>query len=307
MKMIFTGEHPQAQPDPFIFQAEGKYFLYTTGLAGVEGYVSDVPEGAWRYLGKVLCEEGMHEFWAPCVIWRDGTYFMYYSSFPEGERDTHLQSLKVAVSQSPYGPFRYAATVVKAFAIDPHVVKSGSEYYLFYATNAYHAPRAGTYIAVDRLKDMVTAEGAPVHAIDPTLEEEIFQRDRFHKGQHWHTVEGPFYFRRGDDHFLMYSGSCYQNEHYFVGYAHAHSKENDLRKVAFIKQPAPDVYAPLLQSDAAEEGRGHNSVLVTGEDFFIVYHARDRGERGEGDLRTARIAPMRVDGKTLSVRGSYVT
>ena len=39
----------------------------------------------------------------------------------------------------------------------------------------------------------------------PTIDEEIYQKDRFKKGQHWHTIEGAFYFYKEGTHYLMYS------------------------------------------------------------------------------------------------------
>ena len=45
--------------------------------------------------------------------------------------------------------------------------------------------------------DPFTPEGNPVLAVEPTLDEDIFRRDRYKKGQHWHTIEGAFYFGIG--------------------------------------------------------------------------------------------------------------
>lgn len=60
----------------------------------------------------------------------------------------------------------------------------------------------------------------------PTINEEIYQKDRFKKGQHWHTIEGAFYFYKEGTHYLMYSGACYQNPTYFIGYSIAHGPED---------------------------------------------------------------------------------
>ena len=292
---------PVSQGDPYILKANGKYYLYATGIRGVETYVSDRLTEGWKYLGRTLTEAGMKEYWAPCVIERDGTYYMYYSSFPEGEGDVHRQAVKVAVSSSPEGPFVYRKTVLPAFSIDPHVVRSGDGYYIFYSLNDAEAERAGTYIAVDKLTDMFTAEGKPKAVVVPTLDEEIFMYDRFRKGQNWHTVEGAFYFRKGNDHYITYSGNCYQNEKYFLGYAHAHGDEDDLRKLNFEKQPAKDVYAPLVCQNGEEAGTGHNSVLEEDGKFYLVYHARDLVyDTSLPDCRTARICPLLVDGKKLT-------
>jgi GH43 family beta-xylosidase len=302
MKLIFPKQgEPAAQPDPYIIYAEGKYFIYATGADGVEAYVSDRLCSNWQYLGVVLREEGMQEYWAPCAIERGGKYYMYYSSFEKSETDVHRQAIKVAIGDCPQGPFRYHNTVLPAFAIDPHVVKSGGDYYMIYSANDYESDRAGTYIAIDRMIDMFTVEGNPVRVVLPTLDEEIFMYDRFRKGQNWHTIEGGFYFRKGDDHYLTYSGNCYENEKYFVGYAYAHSTESDLRKIPFRKYPSDDIYAPLLAKNGEEEGTGHNSVIEENGEYYIVYHARDIGDRKSYDTRTARICPLKAEGEKLTV------
>lgn len=300
MKLIYPKPGEPSQGDPYVIKANNKYYLYATGGKGVETYRSDDLFTGWEYLGRTLEERGRKEFWAPCVIERDGVFYMYYSSVPEEEEDMHKQAVRVAVSGSPEGPFVYRKTVLPPFSIDPHVVKSGKDYYIFYSVNDYEAKRAGTYIVADKLLDMFTAEGAPKAIVVPTLDEEIFQRDRFQKGQDWHTIEGAFYFRRGNDHYVTYSGNCYQSEKYFLGYAYAHGEEDDPRKLRFEKQPNPDTYAPLLCRNGEEEGTGHNSVIEEDGKLYLVYHARDAARtRTEGDCRTARICPLVAEGKIL--------
>lgn len=306
MKLIFPQEGaPVSQGDPYVFKANGKYYIYATGVEGVETYASDQLLSGWKYLGKTLTEHDGKEFWAPCIIERDGIYYMYYSCMPQESDDVHEQAIRVAVSASPEGPFEYKKTMLPAFSIDPHVVKSGNDYYIFYSVNDAEAERAGTYIVVDKLTDMFTAEGNPVPVVVPTLDEEIFMYDRFRKGQNWHTIEGAFYFRKGNDHYVTYSGNCYQNEKYFLGYAYAHGSESDLRKLSFEKQPSKDVYAPLICRNEVEEGTGHNSVIEEGGKLYIVYHARDYlADRTLPDCRTARICPLIANGKILKAERS---
>ncbi len=309
MKLIFPQKGaPVSQGDPYIIQTKGHYYIYATGVHGVETYRSDNLFHGWEYIGKTLIQPGMKEYWAPCIIERDGVYYMYYSSFPEEKEDVHNEAIKVATSLSPEGPFLYRKTVIPAFSIDPHVVKSGNDYYIFYSLNDTEAERAGTYIAVDKLTDMFTTEGKPVPVVVPTLDEEIFLRDRFRKGQDWHTVEGAFYFRKGDDHYVIYSGNCYQNEKYFLGYAYAHGHETDLRKLHFEKQPDKNTYAPLLCRNETEEGTGHNSIIEENGNYYIVYHGRDlSADKTLPDCRTARICRLKVDGKTLKAERGGLT
>lgn len=300
MKLIYPKEgEPASQGDPYIFKTGQKYYLYCTGVQGVETYRSNSLLSGWEYVGRTLREAGRKEFWAPCVIEREGVFYMYYSSLPEEEEDVHEQAIRVATSSSPEGPFVYRKTILPPFSIDPHVVKSGDGYYIFYSVNDYDGTRAGTYIVADKLLDMFTAEGAPRKIVLPTLDEEIFLRDRFQKGQDWHTIEGAFYFRVGNDHYVTYSGNCYQNEKYFLGYAYAHGEEDDVRKLHFEKQPDEHTYAPLLSRNAQEEGTGHNSVIEEDGTLYLVYHARDVGAKRAGDCRTARICPLIARGRAL--------
>lgn len=290
------------QPDPYIIKAhDGNYYIYATGIDGVRVFRASALDGMWEYLGIGLKEENCYEYWAPCVVYEGGLYYMYYSCVPCGCFDMHEQAIRVAVSDRPDGGFVYKKTILKPFSIDAHVVKSGENYYIFYSTNDYEAVRAGTYIVADKMLDMFTAAGDPVPVVRPTLDEEIYMRDRFRKGQDWHTVEGAFYFRKGDDHYLMYSGNCYQNEHYFIGYAYAHGHEDDLTKLRFQKYPNDDTYAPLLCKNSEEAGTGHNSVLEENGEYYIVYHARDIGSDGQRETRTARYCRMVVDGTVLKI------
>lgn len=302
MKLKFAeNARGTAQPDPYVIRAEdGFYYLYATGEDGVGIFRAPSLGGVWDYLGKAFNDPEHHAFWAPCVVYENGVYYMYYSSCKRGCGDMHEQKIKVATSSRPDGGFVYRNTVLPPFSIDAHVVKSGGEYYIFYSLNDYEGERAGTYIAVDRMKDMFTAEGNPVAVVRPTLDEEIFQKNRFRQGQHWHTVEGAFYFRRGDHHFLMYSGNCYLSPYYFIGYAHAYGKEDDLRKLRFEKYPHQNEYAPLLARGEEEEGTGHNSLAEENGKLYIIYHGRDKGTpAGEEETRTARYLALTAEGNRL--------
>lgn len=292
---------PLGQPDPYILKGnDGRYYLYAT-----EGqlYSSDRLLGGWEYNGICLRMPGQKVCWAPSVIEVNGKYYMYYSSINEDCDDEHGQQIRVAVSDSPKGQFDYVKTMLPSFSIDPHVVMTSSGMYMFYCNNDYQAERAGTRIMCDRMIDPFTMEGNPRCVVWPTLDEEIYMRDRFRKGQHWHTVEGAFYFYHEGIHFLMYSGACYQNPTYFIGYCAAEGpKDMDLRKLNWEKYPNNHTYAPLLKKNEFIEGTGHNSVIFDEGKYYIVYHGRDYGDiEGEEDTRSARIDEMLINGKQLAV------
>lgn len=304
MRIIFDRENqPKAQPDPYIISDHGEYYIYATGEDGVHAYKSDKIDGEWEYIGVVLQTEGERDFWAPCVYVQDGTYYMYYSSVKNTSLSAHDEQIKVAVASNPKGPFKYVKTLLEPFSIDPHVVKSGNGLYIFYSTNDWNAERAGTYIVVQKMRTPLETEGESKAAVRPTLDEEIFMRDRFEKGKHWHTIEGAFYFREGNYHYLIYSGNCYQSKYYYLGYAVGYGAENDLMKIDFKKYPSDVVYMPLIAANEFESGTGHNSVIKVNGEYYCVYHGRDGEENTPYDNRSARACKLIVkDGVITALR-----
>lgn len=57
------------QADPFIFEANGKFYIYTTGSDGIYAYFADDLFGKWNFYGRVFTYEGkgVHDFWAPSL------------------------------------------------------------------------------------------------------------------------------------------------------------------------------------------------------------------------------------------------
>lgn len=302
---------PLGQPDPYILKGnDGCYYLYATGG---QIYSSKKLLEGWRYEGIGLHMPGQKICWAPSVIETGGKYYMYYSSMDESCEDEHGQQIRVAEADGPQGPFHYVRTMLPPFSIDPHVVATPSGMYMFYCGNDCEAERVGTVILCDKMADPLTMEGNPVCAVRPTLDEEIYMRDRFRKGQHWHTVEGAFYFYHEGIHFLMYSGACYQNPTYFIGYCVARGREEaDLRELNWVKYPDNDTYAPLMKKDESIEGTGHNSLIFEHGKCYIVYHGRDIGDMNlKEDARSARIDELLIDQERLTVvrisTGSIIT
>ncbi|MDD3867485.1 MAG: glycoside hydrolase family 43 protein [Eubacteriales bacterium] len=295
---------PMGQPDPFIFKDQGRYYLYATGLQGTHLFSSDHLTKGWRYDGVCLEMPGQRNCWAPSVIKIDQTYYMYYSSVLDTDKDEHSQRLRVATADSPSGPFIYQKDLMPPFSIDSHAVQTDSGLYMFYSANDYDSEFTGTYILCDKMTDPYHLEGKPAGLIYPTIHEEMYMRDRFKPGQHWYTIEGAFYFRVGTTHYLMYSGANHTNPTYFVGYSVAHGPEDaDLRHLDWKKFPDDKTYAPLLSSNDKIEGLGHNSVIYDEGRHWIVYHARNIGdlETYDVDTRSARIDEIVIDGDQLTV------
>ena len=292
---------PLAQADPYMIKGEdGRYYLYAT-----EGqvYSSDRLMEGWKYEGIRLKMPDQKICWAPSVLKVKDTYYMYYSSMDADSEEEHGHKLRIATSSVPEGPFVFQKTLLRPFSIDAHTVETPSGLYLFYCNNDYEAERTGTRIICDKMISPVMIDGKPVCVVPPTLDEEIYMKDRFKPGQHWHTVEGAFYFYHEGIHFLMYSGACYQNPTYFIGYCTAEGPaDTDLRDLNWEKYPDNHTYAPLMKKDEIEEGTGHNSILLDEGQYYIIYHARDYGdvELAE-DARSARIAKMYIEGKKIRI------
>ena len=294
---------PGGQADPFMFEHNGMYYVYATLGQGVQLYRSDALDGEWEYLGLCFSVEGMENYWAPSVIEIDGKIYMYVSTTPANCEDAHQQAMKVAVADKPEGPFQFIKQILPPFSIDSHVIRYNGDLYIFYSSNDEEADRPGTYVCVDKMLSPTQVEGNPKIIIRPTMDEEIFMRDRFKPGVHWHTIEGAFYFRQGDTHYITYSGSCYGQPTYFVGYSVAHGDCDDLRDLQWHKYPDDNTYYPLLRQNEFVEGTGHNSVIDIDGQLWIVYHGRDRGleKITEYDSRTMRADKLHVDADKLWV------
>ena len=300
MKLKFDTQNKN-QPDPFIFEDNGKFYLYVTAKDGVEAYETDDIFGEWKFIGVVTEQKNdMKNFWAPSVIKINGTYYMYVS-FQSGDG---WQEMRVFSSNSPSGVFKLERKLYNGFSIDSHVVKNDNGLFMFLALNNLESDKVGTRIYVDRLLDPITAENNPKEIIVPTFPEEKFtpqctpERD-------WYTIEGPFYFYENGWHYLMYSGGCYKDDTYHIGYAAAKSDEQDLTKINFIKSTDSGSFNPVIIKNDCEEGTGHHSVIKLKGEYYAIYHGRDYLNSGSGytERRTARICKLKIlNGKITAER-----
>lgn len=290
LKFDIVGKH---QPDPYIFEDNGKLYLYVTAHDGVEAYSADDLFGVWHYEGIVASFDGRYEYWAPSVAKINGRYYIYVSSSTNDE----FEYMHAAVADSPLGPFTNHTCFYKRFSIDSHVVETEAGLFLWYAEDNIDCDRIGTRIYVDKLIDPMTPANQPVEMIIPTMDEEIFKRNRFGDGRDWHTIEGAFWFREGDWQYVMYSGGCFENDSYHIGYAAARTNESDLTKVNFIKHTSGGAFDPVMIKNDFEEGTGHHSVIKYKGQYYAIYHGRDLGgeEQAEySEARTARVCKLHV-------------
>ena len=290
LKFNVSGKH---QPDPFIFEDNGKLYIYVTAHDGVEAYSADDLFGVWHYEGIVASFNGRIEYWAPSVIKYQNRYYIYVSS----STDDEFEYMHAAVADSPLGPFKDEKCFYKRFSIDSHVVETSKGLFLWYSEDNTDCNRIGTRIFIDKLIDPMTPANEPKEVIVPTMDEEIFMRNRFGDGKDWHTIEGAFWFREGDWQYLMYSGGCFENDSYHIGYATAKSDEDDLMRVDFIKHTADGAFDPVLIKNDFEEGTGHHSVIKYKSQYYAIYHGRDIADKTSNEYveeRTARVCKLHI-------------
>ncbi|MBP3436386.1 MAG: glycoside hydrolase family 43 protein [Clostridia bacterium] len=293
MKLRFEDMYSE-KADPFIFEDEGRLYIYVTGHLGVKAFSGDDLFGLFEDEGIVFSMENRVEFWAPSVIRLGDTYYMYVSCNPLDEFEEYML---VAEAKSPLGPFTFKKQLYDRFSIDSHAVQNENGLFLFYAENNDEGERIGTRVFVDRLLSPDTPANLCRELIVPTIDEEIFKYKEGETRQ-WHTIEGPFYFKEGDYHYLMYSGGCYQNDTYHIGYAVAKTTESDLTNITFEKITGKDgVFNPVLFQTETEEGVGHHSVIKWKGEYYAIYHGRDRKEGAE---RIARICRLLVKDGTIT-------
>ena len=293
MKLLFDIQD-KIQPDPFIFEDEGRFYLYVTASEGVEAYSSDDLFGEWHYEGIVTAFREGEDFWAPSVIKYDGKYYMYVSF---NKKDA-FEFMHVAESASPLGPFSNEKMLYNRFSIDSHAVQTADGLFLWFAQDSYEGERIGTRVFVDRLLDPYTPEGKPVEKIVPTFDQEIFTPS-YREDNRWHTIEGPFWFQEGEWQYVMYSGGCYQDDTYHIGYSCAKTSESDLCSIEYEKHTNGGAFAPVLIKNVHEEGTGHHSVIKYNGEYYAIYHARDYNDK-KGEQRTARICRLHVKDGIIS-------
>ncbi|MBE5761383.1 MAG: hypothetical protein E7334_05245 [Clostridiales bacterium] len=292
MKLRFDIQNAN-QPDPYIFKDGGKFYMYVTADKGVEAYSSDDIFGTWKFEGIVMTIDNCYEFWAPCIIKVGEWYHIYVSCSSENM----FEHLHTARSKSPLGPFSEPKMLYDRFSIDAHVVETKEGLYLWFAQDNKETDRIGTRVYVDKLIDPYTPQDDPKEVIVPTFDEEIFMRNRFGDGKDWHTIEGAFWFEEDGWQYVMYSGACYQNDTYHIGYSAAKTDEQDLKKVDFIKHTENGAFAPTMIKNEFEEGVGHHSVIKLDGKYYAVYHGRDIKPENDTDYverRTARICRLHV-------------
>lgn len=268
--------------DPYVYRHPDGGFIAVGTTPGTRGpcvfnaLVSDDLKH-WRRHGPVL--ERVHptlgtDYWAPEVAFASGHWWLYYSL----GSGIHGHHIRVAVSDSPLGPFRDCGmdlTPNERFAIDPHPFRDeDGSWYLFFARDVLDSNRPGTHLAVAPMVDMMQL-GTSQSVLAPNADWQVYQLKRRMYGQtyDWHTLEGPAVIQRGGRYLMTYSGGAWTGDQYAVSWSYAASPLGPW-------QHSDGAAARLLSSADGFVGPGHNSIFVDREGRdAIAFHAWNTNRR----------------------------
>ncbi|MDR1762716.1 MAG: family 43 glycosylhydrolase [Dysgonamonadaceae bacterium] len=212
-------------------------------------------ENTFSYAGNSL--------YAPDMIYRNGTYYLYYclSNSTEG----------VATSKSPAGPFKNGKPIEGAYQIDPTVFidDDGQAYYYwgqFSAKGARMNPDMQS-IDISTIKDGLVTE----------------------KEHHFH--EGAFVFKRNGIYYLVYADVSRQDRPTCIGYATSDSPLG------------PFKYGGVIIDNAGSDPsawNNHGSVAEFQGRWYVFYH---RPTHNCAMMRKACVEPIefREDGSIPEV------
>lgn len=267
--------------DPFVITVGDTFYMYATN-ANDQGDCSYLQ--VWEsknltdWTNKGICYQpkrtnwAIDGLWAPEVIFKDGTYYLYYSGW-DIKRGGH--QIGVAVSDNPLGPFEdfvgdtangYMDGSVAPIRFDfpvidasPFIDEDGSAYLLF--TKDQVNGVSSSYIA--RLNsDMATIDKSSITLlIEPSLDWEKESTTSF-----WN--EGPFLYKHEGKYYLFYSANYYMSRSYCIGVA-----VSDNPFGPFVKQEDPVMMTQYSWDYVS--GTGHCSLFKSpdGKEVFMAYHS----------------------------------
>ena len=259
----FTINSGADQPDPFMYQEGGRYYLFTSQ----DRVPTNVPVRSGTVVGRwgtptdalpdppAWAEPGV--MWSPDVA-RFGDHYVLYFSTMVRNVSPGLMCIGDAVSTAVGGP--YLASPVPFIcqqtlggSIDPRVFvdSTGQPYMIWKSEQNARSFTVDTQIWSQPLG----ADG--MHLVgQPTV---IFGPDAPWQG---HIVEAPQLVLARGTYYLFYSGGWFNQPGYAIGAA----------RCAGPLGPCADVSAaPLLSSNAQGEGPGEESVFANAAGVWLLY------------------------------------
>ncbi len=282
-----TGEYGDYDPalgiddpvhDPSIFEANNEYFVVSTGIArstedpgGI--FVRKSREslaGPWEGMGEIAVPEWIFEYntahlWAPHVVEKDGTYYLYYAASIFG---TNQSGIGVASTTTPgnitswedHGPIVTSAPGETEYnAIDPMVFNAEDSWWMVYGSHF------GGIVVQELSDNMKELNGEPT---------KIASRQA--TTQH-NAIEGPTIFERDGYFYLLTSwDSCCNgvDSTYKVAVGRAETVTGPYldSEGEELLQGGGDI---ILDSQSNQIGPGGQDIIQKNDDYYMVYHYYD--------------------------------
>ena len=303
-ELYFLNEGEVQAADPSVITVGDTFYLYATNAKSdvdcsyIQGWKSKNLTD-WEALGPVFTPArdawAVDSLWAPEVVQKGDTYYMYYSGDDLGGGG---MKIGLATSSSPEGPFHeiegtfggktYSRTECPFdfgfSAIDPSPFIDGDRVYLYVSKD--QEDRISSIYGCELESDMVTVR-----------EGTLTQSALVTPSQNWEGIkntskwnEAPFALRRDDTYYLFYSANYYKNSAYGVGVATSNSPLGPYTKAE---------YNPVLQANSDWSfisGTGHCSVFPSpdGSEFWMAYHSHIDIVNG-GDVRKIGFDKLNFD------------
>jgi beta-xylosidase len=254
-EVVYCNPLPVRIADPFVLQDHGTYYLYGTTAyhTGFTVYTStDLVH--WEDAG--LCfkkSEGdwpQRDFWAPEVVERNGTYYIYFAAQHErgGQR-----RICIATATSPTGPFTLAPKPLLETGsyIDPHPYKDPATGTWYCYIVGEGKTRNGIYGGkLDRAMTSFVTSPTLVLKSSAAWEHDWNEAPEvlFHKGYYY----------------MMYSGYAFDKRGYAVGYATSRHPLGPYKKYA---------HNPILHFTEKVSGPGHNCIVAPqGSSRYLAFY-----------------------------------
>ena len=322
--------------DPQVITVGNKYYMYATNANknydcsylqcwSSENLTDWTNEGiCFQPDRDNWCIDGL---WAPEVIEKDGTFYLYFSGykiFPDNPGGSPLNfrghQISVATSSSPTGPFIEVKNEKKPLearfptsyaAIDPSpfIDDNGDAYLLITKDQAYYSEEdIHSSIWIAKLKNNMTEiEGVDE---DTVLLDDAFTKliepsedfENINKSTHtWN--EAPFMVKRNGKYYLLYSSNFYQDREYNICVCEA---DSPFDAESFMKTKKV-----LLAADDSWDyisGTGHCSIFksIDGKEDYMAYHVHENPTFGGSermiyfDKVTYSKLGMHVNGPSIS-------
>lgn len=282
--------------DPAIIEHEGIYYMFTTGRGVGVRRSADLVR--WENVGTVFAElpawtrEAVPavrgSLWAPDISYFSGRYHLYYSVSSFGSQRSAiglatsrtLDPADAAYGWEDHGPVVRSYPGVSTFnAIDPNL-----------ALDADGQPWLswGSFWGGIKMRQVNPATGL-LSESDTTLYSLAARRGtEANMGpDNDQSIEAPFIVRRGDYYYLFasYDMCCRGVRSTYnirVGRSEAITGPYLDERGELMTRGGGDV---VLASAGRVRGPGHNSVLVRGDEYFLVHHMYDSEDQGRSRIQ----------------------